>query len=110
MCTKLIFLCEIYMIWAKYLDFIKFARPLHTTHTQSCEMDVMNMWIVILVSYYKLKFLIIVWMLYLIFWVKMCFKGFSWFALIEDDQKVKCGVVDKGIIIHILGINSPIFV
>ena len=38
------------------------------------------------------------------FKVKMCFKRFSGFALIEDDQKVKCGVVDKCIIIHILGI------
>ena len=38
------------------------------------------------------------------FKVKMCFKRFSGFALIEDDQKVKCGVVDKCVIIHILGI------
>ena len=36
------------------------------------------------------------------FKVKMCFKRFSGFALIEDDQKVKCGVVDKCVIIHIL--------
>ena len=57
----------------------------------------------ILVSYYWLKFLVIVWMPIPYFSkVKMCFKGFPLFALIEDDQKVKCGVVDRCQIIHIL--------